>query len=71
MTQELVWLLIEAGVRKQQEALEAAVQRQTVKCRECGGNGLDHPASYKYRNTDDDTCPRCGGTGLEPAERGE
>jgi len=35
-------------------------------CRECHGSGLDHPCSYKSRNTDDNACPRCGGTGLEP-----
>lgn len=37
------------------------------KCKECCGNGLDHPCSSKSRNTDDDTCPRCKGTGIEPA----
>lgn len=37
------------------------------KCKECCGNGLDHPCSAKSRNTDDDTCPHCKGTGIEPA----
>lgn len=34
------------------------------KCSECGGTGLDHPESSKYRNTDDDRCPACNGTGV-------
>jgi len=32
-------------------------------CRECRGTGIDHPASAKSRNTDDDSCPVCGGSG--------
>ena len=39
-------------------------------CKECAGSGQDHPASAKYRNTDDDTCPRCKGTGKEPSVQG-
>lgn len=37
-------------------------------CTECGGTSLDHPCSAKSRNTDDDTCPRCKGSKLEPTQ---
>jgi hypothetical protein len=35
------------------------------KCGECLGSGLDHPCSAKSRNTDDDSCPVCGGKSVE------
>lgn len=35
-----------------------------LKCKNCDGFGQVHPCSYQARNTDDDTCQVCKGTGV-------